>query len=152
MASSNAVLASLQARSARIRRYHHVLESGKQNLRQDSGIPNKLTWRVEDLIVEDAEVERQTESYRMCRGEVGLGYVLRLLVRQQRSLGSDLAAFASAVFCKVPAQHPDGWGEGSLMPLRGTVTRPVVISLHLLVEDDRFCRALLLLGCLDEYR
>ena len=69
MASSNAVLASLQARSARIRRYHHVLESGKQNLRQDSGIPNKLTWRVEDLIVKYRVVEGETQADRMCGGK-----------------------------------------------------------------------------------
>mmetsp|Transcript_25836 Transcript_25836/g.65743 ORF Transcript_25836/g.65743 Transcript_25836/m.65743 type:complete len:259 (-) Transcript_25836:40-816(-) len=68
--------------------------------------------RVEDLVVEDGEVERQAEADGVGGGEVGEGNVLSRLVRDERVLGRLLAAGAGSEL-------------GEVAP---------VVSLHLVVE------------------
>jgi len=72
-----------------------------------------LLGRVENLVVEDGEVQRETESDGVSRSEFGRGDLGCSLVRLVSGVGSLLALISSGEF--------------------GEVT--VVISLHLVVED-----------------
>lgn len=93
-----------------------------------------LVRRVKDLVVEDREVQSQSETDRVGRSKLRLSDFSGALVGLKRIIGSRLATVANGELSKVtvvitlPVEIISRWSYGG----------PIAFHAHLMVEDLRF--------------
>ena len=65
-----------------------------------------LVGRIEDFVVEDGKVQRQTKTDGVCRGKIGGSDLSGSFISLQRLIGRDLALVAKSEFSEVAVIVP----------------------------------------------